>query len=198
MLASFCTTTSSGMEPLHECTCGGLPVGGEGGVIGQRVGREQVGFDRRSQESLAPVRGLDSQETAGLPHVDKVNVCPELCGQAPARVEDSDRVQRGITEHGEIHVALRSRSTVCPAAVEPEAKHVPLWERRAEFLDHGVGKFLMEFHATDVTAGRSSRAQGVAAAELGEAAEDAVDGPEFVDAADDAARGDLGGNERRK
>ena len=73
------------------------------------------------------MRGLDSQETAGLPHVDKVNVCPELCGQAPARVEESDRVQRGITEHGEIHVALRSRSTVCPAAVEPEAKHVPLW-----------------------------------------------------------------------
>ena len=86
--------------------------------------------------------GLHSQEAARLSEINDINSHSQLSSQASAHIKQSHRIERDITQHGEVNVAVRSSLTVGLASVEPEPMHGPLWECSGQLVQQTVGKLI--------------------------------------------------------
>jgi len=117
-------------------------------MVGQRMGREQVGLEGWRHERSAMVGRLHPQEPAGLPQIDEIDGGPEPSRQSTAHVEEGHGVEGPDAEHRQIEVAANAGLTSGLAAVQPGSQHPLTGERGGEFGQQRFSELFNRDHGT--------------------------------------------------
>ena len=115
-------------------------------MVGQRVGREQVGVERRRDERPPMVGGLYTQKPSRPPEVDQIDRGPKAGCQPTAGITQGNRVEQSVAEHRQIEIAAGAGLGPGVAAVEPRAEHSLPGECGSEFGEECFTKLFQGDH----------------------------------------------------
>ena len=123
-------------------------------MVRQRVRGEQLRLEPVGcGQQVALVCGLHAKQSACSAQVDQVDARAGHALKFGARDAHGKRIQSAVCQHGQINIAARRGLAARMAAIQPHAKHAPLWERMRERVHDPIGEVWCVHHARSVEGG---------------------------------------------